>query len=91
MVNYETTFEHQRLPLGMEFTDEATEFMKSNDEFVQYYHNYYKEDFHFKSFREMVHERIRLGQIIQNEGSYYFSLINKYYLWYLFRCFFSSS
>ncbi|CAF1656522.1 unnamed protein product, partial [Didymodactylos carnosus] len=65
--NYETTFEHQRLPLGMEFTEEAIEFMRSNDGFVQDYHNYCKEDRHLKSFREMVQERIRLGEIIQKE------------------------
>ncbi|CAF5055318.1 unnamed protein product, partial [Rotaria sp. Silwood1] len=53
MSHYETTFEHQRLPLGMEFTNEAIDFMKNNDGFVQYYHNYYKEDHHFQLFREM--------------------------------------
>ncbi|CAF3923142.1 unnamed protein product [Rotaria sp. Silwood1] len=68
MSHYETTFEHQRLPLGMEFTNEAIDFMKNNDGFVQYYHNYYKEDHHFQLFREMVNERILLGEIIRNEG-----------------------
>jgi hypothetical protein len=72
MSYYETTFEHQRLPIGNEFTDEAIEFLKINDDFVQYYHNYYKEDHHFQSFREMVHKRVRLGEIISNKGSYHF-------------------
>jgi hypothetical protein len=75
MSYYETTFEHQRLPLGTEFTEEAIEFMEKNDEFVQYYHNYFKEGRHFQSFREMVNERIRLGEIVQNKGSYNFTSI----------------
>jgi hypothetical protein len=83
MSNYETTFEHQRLPLGMEFTSEAIDFMKKNDEFVQYYHNYYKQDLHFQPFREMVQERIRLGEIIRNEGLYYRSSVNDCYFLYL--------
>ncbi|CAF1689875.1 unnamed protein product, partial [Adineta ricciae] len=69
MATYQTTFEHQRLPLGMEFTEEAIEFMRNNDEFVQYYHNYYIEDHHFKTFREMVQQRILHGEIIQKESS----------------------
>lgn len=73
MSHYETTFEHQRLPLGMEFTDEAINFMKNNDEFVKYYHNYYQGGNHFQSFREMVHERIRLGQIVRNEGWHHYT------------------
>jgi hypothetical protein len=70
MTHYETTFEYQRLPLSMEFTQEAIDFMKSNDEFVHYYHNYYKKDRHFRAFREMVDERVRLGQVLRNEGLY---------------------
>ncbi|CAF4818491.1 unnamed protein product [Rotaria socialis] len=69
MESYELTFEHQRLPLGMEFLDEAIDFMKNNNHFVQYYHNYYKEDSRFKSFREMIDERIRLAEIVQNEDN----------------------
>ncbi|CAF1562219.1 unnamed protein product [Didymodactylos carnosus] len=57
----------------MEFTEEAIEFMRSNDGFVQDYHNYCKEDRHLKSFREMVQERIRLGEIIQKENNVYSS------------------
>jgi hypothetical protein len=79
MAHYETTFEYQRLPLGMVFTNEAIDFMKRNDNFVKYYHNYYKEDDHYQSFREMVHERIRLGEIVPNEGLYYFSSIIHYH------------
>jgi hypothetical protein len=60
----------------MEFTDDAIDFMKNNDEFVQYYNNYYKDDHHFKSFREMIHERIRLGEIIQNESLYYLPVVS---------------
>ncbi|CAF1182285.1 unnamed protein product [Adineta ricciae] len=71
MATYQTTFEHQRLPLGMEFTEEAIEFMRNNDEFVQYYHNYYIEDRHFKTFREMVQQRIHHGEIIQKENKVY--------------------
>ncbi|UJR24352.1 hypothetical protein I4U23_005729 [Adineta vaga] len=44
MSRYEKSFERQYLPMGNEFTKEAIEFMKNNDGFVQYYHNYYKED-----------------------------------------------
>ena len=72
MTNYETTFEFQRLPIGMEFTNEGIEFMKNNDEFVQYYHSYYKEALHFKLFREMVNERIYLGQVIRHDSLYFF-------------------
>jgi hypothetical protein len=72
MSYYETTFEYQRLPLSMELTNDAVDFMKNNDEFVQYYHNYYKEDVHFQPFREMVQKRISLGQIIRNEGLFCF-------------------
>ena len=61
MAQYETTFEHQRLPIGMEFTNEAIKFLKDNNEFVKYYHNYYKDESRFRSFREMVDERARLG------------------------------
>jgi len=70
MTDYEITFQHQRLPLNMEFTDEAVEFMRINDEFVQYYHNYYKDDCHFQPFRTMVDERIRLGQVVKIQGSH---------------------
>ncbi|UJR38901.1 hypothetical protein I4U23_031569 [Adineta vaga] len=73
MSRYEKTFEHQYLPMGNEFTDEAIQFMKLNDEFVQYYHNYYKEDDRFQSFREMVHERVRLGEIIPDKNNSYSS------------------
>jgi hypothetical protein len=75
MSRYEKSFEHQYLPIGNEFTNEAIQFMKNNDEFVQYYHNYYKEDHRFESFREMVHERVRLGQIIPDKSSYKFTKI----------------
>jgi hypothetical protein len=85
MSHYETTFEHQRLPIGMEFTDEAIDFIKSSDEFVQYYHNYYKEDHHFRSFREMVDERIRLGQILRNEGLHDFVSISCHILFFYHR------
>lgn len=67
MVNYQATFEFQRLPLGMDFTQEGIEFLK-NDEFVEYYHNYYKEGAHFEDFRKMVDERVHLGQIIRNKS-----------------------
>ncbi len=70
MSHYETTFEHQHLPLGTEFTGEAIDFMKKKDEFVRYYHNYYKDEVHLQPFRKMVDERIRLGQIIKHEGLY---------------------
>ena len=52
----------------MEFTDEAIEFMKDNDEFVNYYHNYYKDEPRFRSFREMVDERTRVRQVLRHEG-----------------------
>jgi hypothetical protein len=87
MSHYETTFEHQRLPLGMEFTDEAITFMKDNDEFVKYYHNYYQEDSHFQSFREMVDERIHLEQIIRNKGLHHSTSIILFNMNY---CVFSS-
>ncbi|CAF1501841.1 unnamed protein product [Adineta ricciae] len=64
MTDYENTFQHQRLPLNAEFTDEAIEFIRATDDFAQYYHNYYKEGARFQSFRTMVDERIRLGQIV---------------------------
>lgn len=78
MSHYETTFEHQRLPIGMELTDEAIKFMKDNDEFVKYYHNYYKDDPRFRSFREMVDERARLGQVLRHEGLIDFAWITYY-------------
>jgi hypothetical protein len=65
---YETTFEHQRLPLGAAFTHEAIEFMRNNNGFVEYYHNYNKEEPHLLNFREMISQRLRLGEIIQQEG-----------------------
>lgn len=62
MLLYNKTFEHQHLPLNMEFAPQAIDFMKNTDEFVQYYHNYYdQQDLHYQSFKEMVHERINLG------------------------------
>lgn len=72
MAHYETTFEHQRLPFGMEFTNEAIEFMRTKDGFVQYYHNYYEDEPQFQSFREMVDERVRLGQVVKDEGAFAF-------------------
>ncbi|CAF4921457.1 unnamed protein product, partial [Rotaria sp. Silwood1] len=67
MSMYENTFQHQRLPLGMIFTKYAIEFMRCNDDFVPYYHNYYMEELNLTSFQEMVNERIRLGQIVRNQ------------------------
>jgi hypothetical protein len=72
MATYQTTFEHQRLPLSAEFTDEAIELMKSSDAFVEYYHNYYKEGPHLENFREMIHHRLRRGEVVQEESSYHF-------------------
>ncbi|CAF1169996.1 unnamed protein product [Adineta steineri] len=71
MSRYETTFEHQYLPLCNEFTNEAIQLMKTNDEFVQYYHNYYKGDSRFQSFCDMVNERVRLGQIKTDKDNLY--------------------
>lgn len=68
MALYEKTFEHQHLPFSMEFTSDAITFLRQTDGFVQYYHNYYQEDLHYKSFKEMVHERISLGEIIQHKS-----------------------
>lgn len=70
MINYQKTFEFQRLPVGTKFTDEAIEFMKNNDEFIQYYHNYYNDDISFKCFREMVDERVGLREILRNGNLY---------------------
>ncbi|CAF1231570.1 unnamed protein product [Adineta steineri] len=67
MEKYQATFEHQRLPLGMIFTDDAINFMKEHGEFVQYYHNYYKKDIIFNSFRQMVDQRVQSGEIVQLE------------------------
>lgn len=72
MTAYQTTFEHQRLPLGAQFTDEAIELMRSNNAFVEYYHNYYKDESHLQNFREMIHQRLQRGEIVQKESSYHF-------------------
>jgi hypothetical protein len=64
------TFEYQRLPIGTNFTEEVINFMKNNTEFIQYYHNYYHEGALFTSFRDMVHERMRLNQILKNNSLY---------------------
>ena len=80
MRDYETTFEYQRLPIGTEFTDEAIDFMKNNDDFVQYYHNYCHNDPIFNSFREMVNERVRLGQISRKDSLYSILLTRNIFL-----------
>jgi len=79
MEKYRATFEHQRLPLGMSFTNDAIVFMKEHDEFVQYYHNYYKKDIIFDSFRQMVDQRVHSGEIVRLEGLNKISLIKRIY------------